>query len=74
MGQLAFLVFFIYGLAFFGMGITMALESGHSPALAHARVLRPLAAFGLIHGAHEWLESYLMQAESFGISLPSWFS
>jgi len=72
MDQLTFLVFFIYGLAFFGMGITMALESGRSPALAQARVLRPLAAFGLIHGTHEWLESYLMQARSFGTPLPDW--
>ena len=72
MNQLTFLVFFIYGLAFFGMGITMALESGRSPALAQARALRPLAAFGLIHGTHEWLEAYLMQAESLGAPLPDW--
>ena len=74
MDQLTFLVFFIYGLAFFGMGITMALESGRTPALAQARVLRPLAAFGLIHGTHEWLESYLIQARSFGTPLPDWLS
>lgn len=72
MDQLTFLVFFVYGLAFFGMGVTMALESGRSPALAQARVLRPLAAFGLIHGTHEWMESYLMQAEAFGTPLPGW--
>lgn len=72
MDQFTFFVFFIYGLAFFGMGITMALESGRSPALAGARVLRPLAAFGLIHGAHEWMESYLMQAEAFDNPLPDW--
>lgn len=72
MDQLTFLIFFIYGLAFFGMGITMALESGRSPALAQARVLRPLAAFGLIHGTHEWMESYLLQAEFFGTPLPGW--
>lgn len=74
MDQLTFLVFFIYGLAFFGMGITMALESGRTPALAQARVLRPLAAFGLIHGTHEWLESYIIQAKSFGTPLPDWLS
>ncbi|MBI5839157.1 MAG: sensor histidine kinase [Chloroflexi bacterium] len=70
--QLIFFVFFVYGLAFFGMGIAMALESGRSPALVEARVLRPLAAFGLIHGTHEWMESYLLQARSFGTYLPSW--
>jgi len=72
MDQLTFLVFFIYGIAFFGMGITMALESGRLPALAQARVLRPLAAFGLIHGTHEWMEAYLIQAESLGAPIPSW--
>jgi len=72
MDQLTFIVFFIYGLAFFGMGITMALESGRSPALAQAHVLRPLAAFGLIHGTHEWMEAYLLQARALGTALPSW--
>lgn len=50
----------------------MALESGRSPALAQARVLRFLAAFGLIHGTHEWMESYLLQAGPLGTFLPSW--
>jgi signal transduction histidine kinase len=72
MSQLIFLVFFVYGLAFFGMGLAMALESGRSPALAHARVLGPLSAFGLIHGTHEWMESYLLQADSLGTPLPAW--
>ena len=66
------LVFFVYGLAFFSLGMTLAIESGRFPALADAKVLRPLAFFGLIHGAHEWLEAYLLQAESFGAHLPAW--
>ncbi len=65
-------VYFAYGLAFFGMGLTLALESERSPALAEARLLRPLAAFGMIHGAHEWLESYLLQAAAGGLQLPAW--
>jgi len=70
--QLLILVFFIYGLAFFGMGLTLALESERFPALTQARLLRPLAAFGMIHGTHEWLESYLMQSELGHIQLPGW--
>jgi signal transduction histidine kinase len=66
------LVFFIYGLAFFGMGLTLALESERSPAMTDAHILRFLAAFGMIHGTHEWLESYLMQSEAAGSVLPSW--
>ena len=72
MDQLIFWVFFVYGLAFFGMGIAMALESGRSPAPAQARALRFLAAFGLFHGTHEWMTFFFMQAESFGTSLPGW--
>jgi signal transduction histidine kinase len=66
------LVFFVYGLAFFSLGMTLAIESGRFQALADAQVLRPLAIFGLIHGIHEWLEAYLMQAEAFGTVLPGW--
>jgi signal transduction histidine kinase len=66
------LVFFIYGLAFFSLGMTLAVESGRFQALADAQVLRPLAIFGLIHGIHEWMDAYLMQAEAFGVSLPGW--
>ncbi len=69
-----FLVYFVYGLAFFAMGIAMWLEAGRSPALAEARMLRPLAAFGLLHGAHEWLESYLLQAAPLGLIPPAWLS
>jgi len=65
-------VYFAYGLAFFGMGLTLALESERSPALAEARLLRPLAAFGMIHGAHEWLDSYLLQPVAGGLLLPAW--
>lgn len=53
------LVFFVYGLAFFSMGLAMMLESRRSPLLAEARVLRPLAFFGLVHGTHEWLEIFI---------------
>jgi signal transduction histidine kinase len=65
-------VFFAYGLAFFGLGLTLALESERSPALTEARLLRPLAAFGMIHGVHEWLDSYILQPVQGGIQLPPW--
>ena len=47
------IVFFVYGAAFFAMGLAMALESGRSSFLANANLLRPLAAFGILHGLHE---------------------
>ena len=67
-------VFFVYGLAFFSLGMALAVESGRSPAMAEAKVLRPLAVFGLLHGTHEWLEAYLLQSEAYGVPLPAWLS
>lgn len=65
------LVFFVYGLAFFSMGLAMLLEAGRSPALAEARVLRPLAVFGLLHGLHEWLEIAILQGQKLGFAIPT---
>jgi signal transduction histidine kinase len=70
--QILVFVYFVYGLSFFGMGLTLALESERSPALAEARLLRPLAAFGMIHGVHEWLESDLLQSQIGGLAWPDW--
>ncbi len=51
-------IYFIYGLAFFCMGLAITLEAnrGSDARLRHA--LRALAIFGLIHGAHEWIEMF----------------
>lgn len=56
------LVYFVYGLAFFCLGLIMLLESGRAPLMVEANVLRPLALFGLLHGAHEWIEMFLYQS------------
>ncbi len=72
MSQTLIVTYFFYGLSFFAMGLAVLLETGRSPALAEARSLRFLAAFGLLHGTHEWLESYLLQAESTGTHIASW--
>ena len=53
-------VFFIYGLAFFSMGLAIMLEASRASELNFARILRPLAWFGLIHGSHEWFEMFLL--------------
>jgi signal transduction histidine kinase len=55
------LVFFVYGLAFFSMGIALTLEMGRSPILVERREFVPLALFGLLHGAHEWMEIVILQ-------------
>jgi len=68
------LVFFVYGLAFFTMGIVMLLESSRSPILAATRALLLLAAFGLLHGSHEWLELMLVYSGWFAAPLPIWMN
>jgi hypothetical protein len=51
-------VFFFYGLAFFTMGLVLALASRRTSELRFARAIIPLAAFGLLHGIHEWIEMF----------------
>lgn len=46
---------FFYGLAFFSMGLLVALEGGRSTDARLRMALRPLAGFGLVHATHEWL-------------------
>lgn len=52
------LVYFVYGLAFFSMGLVAAIEGGRSSDARLRHALRPLAVFGLAHGVHEWLEMF----------------
>jgi signal transduction histidine kinase len=47
-------IYFFYGLAFFSMGLLVALEGGRSSDERVRKALRPLAGFGLVHAAHEW--------------------
>lgn len=67
-------VFFVYGLAFFSMGLAMMLEAQRVPRLAEARVLWPLAIFGYVHGSHEWLEMGILIGVWFGVQMPAWLS
>ena len=49
-------VYFLYGLTFFGMGLMVAATCRRgASAFRFARAIRPLALFGLLHGAHEWM-------------------
>lgn len=51
-------IYFVYGLAFFVTGIVVFLEATRHSRLKLAQVLLYLAAFGFIHGTHEWLEMF----------------
>ena len=48
------IVFFLYGLVFFVVGLAIALQSRRHSHLELARALGWLAAFGFTHGLHEW--------------------
>src|SRR5215207_1650630 len=48
------IVLFVYGLAFFVMGLAVFLQSRRHSRLRLARDLYWLAAFGVLHGIHEW--------------------
>lgn len=51
-------IYFFYGLAFFSMGLLVAMEGGRSTDARLRMALRPLAGFGLVHAAHEWLDMF----------------
>lgn len=51
-------VYFWYGLAFFVMGLALLFSSRRTSQLRFALAILPLAAFGLLHAAHEWYEMF----------------
>lgn len=51
-------IYFFYGLAFFCMGLLVALEGGRSSDERLRKALRPLYGFGLVHGIHEFLRMF----------------
>ena len=63
-------ILFVYGLVFFVLGLAIALQSRHSSRLELARSLSWLAAFGFIHGLHEWGDVFIpLQAARSGEGL-----
>lgn len=48
-------LYFVYGLTFFVMGLAIFLQSSKNSDLRLAKKLRYLAAFGISHGLAEWL-------------------
>ncbi len=61
-------IYFFYGLSFFGMGFLVAFEVSRTTNAHLRRALRPLAVFGMLHAAHEWLEMYFHLEEFLGAS------
>lgn len=51
-----FILYLLYGLAFFTLGVAILSRDTRLSELGIARILWLLAVFGIIHGFHEWLE------------------
>jgi two-component system, NarL family, sensor histidine kinase YdfH len=49
-------IYFLYGLAFFSMGLLVLVEGDRASDQRLRKALRPLAGFGIVHGLHEWIE------------------
>ena len=64
------LMYFIYGLAFFSMGLAMALEGSRSPDVAEATLLKPLAVFGILNAISQWLEIIILPGVWREIAIP----
>ncbi len=54
------LIYFLYGLSHFTIGVVVALETGRASQLRISRALPFLAAFELTHGINEWTEMLSM--------------
>jgi len=67
-------IYFVYGLAFFTLGLTVALEIGRTEPTRFSRAMRPLAVFGLVHGSHEWIEMFaIIEVKMYGVQPSAWF-
>jgi signal transduction histidine kinase len=67
------LLYFFYGLAFFFLGLAIAIKEIKGSELKLAECIWLLAGFGFTHGAHEWLELYLLlQGQYISVSEMFW--
>ncbi|OIN26663.1 hypothetical protein [Vibrio barjaei] len=57
---LTFSVYLVYGLAFFAIFFAILFRDLSQSRISMASALPTLAAFGLLHGLHEWSELYLV--------------
>ena len=51
-----FILYLLYGLTFFTLGVAILSRDIRLSELGIARIIWLLAVFGIIHGFHEWLE------------------
>jgi signal transduction histidine kinase len=60
-------IFFLYGLTFFVMGMALAIAGRQDFKIPFVKAIPPLAAFGILHGIHEWIHMFqLIAAQVYG--------
>jgi len=64
------LVYFIYGLAFFTLGVTILLYPKKKSSFPLAKDLHLIGFFGIFHGLSEWAELYALAMPDSGSLLP----
>lgn len=64
--EYSLLMYFVYGLAFFALGLAVLLYPRGESQLKLARGLWLVGLFGLLHGLHEWVEMLALAAGSPG--------
>ncbi len=68
-----FILYLLYGLAFFTLGVSILSRDIRLSELGIARIIWVLAAFGLVHGVHEWLELLVQLNPDIQTSLFTYF-
>lgn len=53
-------LYFVYGLAFFSLGISLLIYPKKPSEFFLAQTLWLIGLFGIFHGAHEWLQMFLL--------------
>src|SRR5450755_3769673 len=64
-------VFFVYGLAFFSLGLAASLQYTEDSRFELRECLPALAAFGFLHGMSEWADMFSALGESYWTHLGS---
>ncbi len=64
------IVYFLYGLAFFAMGLAVWMESNRTSEYRIAQAFWLLAGFGILHGLHEWFEMFQKLSEAGAANIP----
>ena len=57
-------IYLIYGLAFFSMGLALAIYPKKGSAFRMAGSLHFVAAFGILHGLNEWVDMLIFIQKS----------